>query len=627
MCRQLSWLERSRMVGLYAGQRSFVMAVALTAALATSAQAERVNAVNKTASGRVTHVTLYRGQALITRTVPLDGEKGIVDLVIGDLPEQVAPESLFAEAGDKVVVRAVRFRSRAVSDEPREEVRKLDEEIAAIREKIDVNGKNQQMLAKRTAYLDQLEGFVAPTAKTELSKGVLDAKSLQEMTTFTFEQRKIILTEQVTLEKEAKSLAEQLSLAERKRAEIAAGSSKTIREAVVFLDKLADGPESIRLNYLVNQAGWSPTYSFRADKDRTKVKVEYNALIQQLTGEDWQDVTLTLSTASPAISAAGPGLAPFHVSLVAAGTIAPMAKGDVQQQVAQVRGRQFAANMDNRNSVSFGMNYTSSWAINSAANDIQCLVLTNPIDSLTSADTSSTDGEGPNLTYALAGTVSLASRSDQQMVRIVQSDMKSQFYHVATPLLTSYVYREAELINDGNEDLLAGPINVYLDGRFVGRGEIPTVARGQSFVVGFGADPQLRTRHELASKTDDIQGGNRQIELKNRLVIENYKQEAATVRVFDRLPYSDSSSDVRVTLEAGKDAISEDKVYQRRERQKGILRWDIEVPAQSTADNARMVEYTVRLEFDRNMQLTMASNQAQQQMQEFEKLQRERLKR
>lgn len=589
--------------------------------------AERVNAINKTASGRVTHVTLYRGQAMITRTVPLDGEKGIVDLVVGDLPEQVVPDSLFAEAGDKIVVRAVRFRSRAVSDEPREEVRKLDDEIAALREKIEVNGKNQQMLAKRAAYLDQLEGFVAPTAKTELSKGVLDAKALQEITTFSFEQRKLILTEQVTLEKEAKTLAEQLSLAERKRAEIAAGSSKTIREAVVFLDKLADGAENIRLNYLVNQAGWSPTYSFRADNDRSKVKVEYNALIQQLTGEDWQDVSLTLSTASPALSSAGPGLAPFHVSLVAAGTIAPMAKGDIAQQVAQVRGRQSAANVDNRAAVSFGMNYTSSWAINSAANDFQCLVLTNPIDSLTSVDTSNADGEGPNLSYSLAGTVSLASRSDQQMVRILQSEMKSLFYHVATPLLTSYVYREAELTNDGNEDLLAGPINVYLDGRFVGRGEIPTVARGQNFVVGFGADPQLRARHELASKTDDIQGGNRQIEFKNRLVIENYKQEAAAVRVFDRLPYSDRSSDVRVTLTAGDDPISEDKVYVRRERPKGILRWDIEVPAQSTADKSRMVEYSVRLEFDRNMQLTMASNEAQQQMQEFEKLQRERLKR
>lgn len=346
-----------------------------------------------------------------------------------------------------------------------------------------------------------------------------------------------------------------------------------------------------------------------------------------MSGEDWQDVALTLSTASPALSSAGPGLAPFHLTLADGANQAPMAKKDVAQQAQQARGRQQAANFDNRNAVDFGKNYSSSWAINSAVNDFQCLVLTNPLDALNSVDTTMSDGEGPNLSYALAGAVSLASRSDHQMVRILQSEMKSQFYHVATPLLTSYVFREAELTNDGGEDLLAGPINVYLDGRFVGRGEIPTVARGQNFVVGFGADPQLRARHELASKTDDVQGGNRQIEFAYRLVIENFKSEAAAVRVLDRLPYSDRTSDIRVTMTEGKDALSADKVYLRRERPKGMLRWDIEVPAKATAENARMVEYTVRMEFDRNFQLTSATGQAQQQMEEFEKLQRARLKR
>ena len=69
--------------------------------------------------------------------------------------------------------------------------------------------------------------------------------------------------------------------------------------------------------------------------------------------------------------------------------------------------------------------------------------------------------------------------------------------------MDSYVYREAELANSSDKDLLAGPITVYLDGRFVGRGEIPTVARGQSFVVGFGADPQLRARRALCSRRQE----------------------------------------------------------------------------------------------------------------------------
>ena len=75
----------------------------------------------------------------------------------------------------------------------------------------------------------------------------------------------------------------------------------------------------VRLNYLVNNCGWSPAYTMRSADDRKKVRVEYNALIHQLSGEDWSNVSLTLSTASPALSAAGPGLAPFHVTLMSEG--------------------------------------------------------------------------------------------------------------------------------------------------------------------------------------------------------------------------------------------------------------------------------------------------------------------
>src|SRR5689334_19082485 len=81
-----------------------------------------------TVEGRVSQVTLYRGQAQVTRTVPVEGKAGSLEIIVSKLPEQVVPDSLFAEGGDAVEIRAVRFRTRAVGDQPREEVRKLDRE-------------------------------------------------------------------------------------------------------------------------------------------------------------------------------------------------------------------------------------------------------------------------------------------------------------------------------------------------------------------------------------------------------------------------------------------------------------------------------------------------------------------
>ncbi len=99
------------------------------------------------AASRVTRVTLYQGQALVTRTVPVEGAKGALEIVVSNLPEQVIPTTLYAEGSEGVEVRAVRFRSQAVGQEPREEVRKIDAAINDLNEKLQANKKGQEVLA------------------------------------------------------------------------------------------------------------------------------------------------------------------------------------------------------------------------------------------------------------------------------------------------------------------------------------------------------------------------------------------------------------------------------------------------------------------------------------------------
>jgi hypothetical protein len=602
--------------------------------------------------GKATQVTLYRGQAQVTRVVPVEGKAGNLEIVVGKLPEQIEPNSLFAEGGEAVEIRAVRFRTRAVGEQPREEVRKLEREILDTQQQIDLNSKRQALLAKRTEYLGKMDTFVVPTAHKDLANGVLDAEALEKITNFSFEEREKIVTQEVDLSKKAHDLNEQLTLLQRKHAEITAGASRTEREAVLFLQKQGAGPAEVRLNYLVNNCGWSPAYTMRSVDDRKKVRIEYNALIHQLSGEDWNNVNLTLSTASPALSAAGPGLAPFHVTLTTeaqmnaqangpGGGKGPgqpqaaainlygrgMSKGQVMEQLQGLNVRKIQSVNASNSAVIFTEQNKSNWNLNDVAYGLQQLELNGDATTLSVLRSEKPDeANGPSLSYQLTGNVSLASRSDQQMVRIVQTDMDSKFYHVAVPVLTSYVFREAELSNSSDKDLLAGPITVYLDGRFVGRGEIPTVARGQTFVVGFGADPQLRARRELADKQDGVQGGNRETKFEYRLVVENFAKDKTLVRVLDRLPHAENGEDIRVTLGETSDPISADKLYQREERPMGILRWEIEAPGKSAGENARLIKYHYKVEYDRQYVVSLPEGK-QSMQEEFERLQRDRQKR
>jgi len=583
-------------------------------------------------NGQIREVTLYRSQALVTRTLQVGGKAGVAEYVVTDLPETVVPDSLFAEGEPGLEVRAVQFRSRAVGASPREEVRDLEKQIQDVADQVALNAKNQQLCQQQLSYLDKLEGFTAPTAVAELSQGVLDAEALERLTLFSFEQREAALSRQVELARVARELEAEQKLLRRQLAELTADAAKTVREAVLYVASSDEQMRKVSLSYLVGQCGWSPTYTVRARADAPEVRLDYNGLIYQLTGEDWSNVKVTLSTASPSLNSAGPGIAPLQV------TLRPADATNVQQQVAapqqgaqlgkaqidEIYNRQKMAELNNRNALNFQAFNDSNWTLNDVANQIACVVLFSDSGAVKELQTRIEQmGDQPSLSYQLENPVTLTSRNSRQMVRIISTELTGETYHVATPVLTSYVYRESQLVNESSKDLLGGPILVYLDDKFVGRGEIPTVARGQSFVIGLGADPQVRTRRELVEKTEGINGGNRELQFEYHLIVENFKSEPTQVRLLDRIPTPGDGAKIRVTHTASSLPLSNDAWYQRIEKPEGIMRWDAEVASESHGESSFSVDYGFTVEYDRQYVVTLP-DQSIELKQDFERLQKTR---
>jgi hypothetical protein len=595
-------------------------------------------AQSQAAKSVLTEVTLYRDQAQITRKVDVPKGEGAIELIVTGLPDQLRANSLFAEGGEQIDVRAVRYRERVVGQEPREEIRELDEKIQAVQDSLLRITAMKELATKRLSYLDKLENFTAKTGTEEISKGVLDAEQLRETTKFVFEERSKAVSERLeqdTLERETRK---ELAILQKERGQLAGKSQAVVREAVLFLDRRDAAATSVNLTYLVGNCGWSPSYNARGQLAEGNVRMEYNALIRQMTGEDWDGVELTLSTASPMISASGPAIAGFPVSLelVAKGgnkvngfdlneALSNTSSGG-QSQVGQ-RYNDLAVQQLQQQSLfnvesSLEGNSAIAWSSNVIANRRQLIELCEPVDKLMPVQLIATPNQGLSISYLIEGKVSLQSRADQQMTRIMQSELAGNFYHVANPVLTPYVYREAEIVNDSGKDLLAGPVNVYLDGRFVGRTEMVSVTRSQTFVLGFGADPQLNATRQLVSRDQSQQGGNTLVKFNYQLAVENFGKQAAEVRVYDRLPNFGNGDDVKLTLDSGFDELSKDKLYLRTERPNGILRWDLSVEPGSTGEDAAEVNFQYTLEFDRNFGLTSEVDDALKEQFEFDQRQR-----
>jgi uncharacterized protein (TIGR02231 family) len=266
-------------------------------------------------TGNITNVTLYRGQAQVTRQLILSGAAGSQEIVVGDLPSAVIPASLFSESPDGGQVRGVRYRERIVESDPDASIAALQARLDEFERDLAQNQSQQQVVREQLASLEDLVNFTSNRASSDLNAGTLDPDTLERLVIFSFSQREALAARRFELEQVSLDIRDAINTTQRELEQIRNQNSQEVaREALIFVSKPA-GEVRLLLSYLVSNSTWTPAYNVRADTNSNTASIEYNAIIQQLSGEDWQDVSLTLSTASPTLSASRPVLGPFSVDL------------------------------------------------------------------------------------------------------------------------------------------------------------------------------------------------------------------------------------------------------------------------------------------------------------------------
>jgi uncharacterized protein (TIGR02231 family) len=270
----------------------------------------------KIAVNRIVKVVAYPNSALVSREVEVPAGAGLTELVVSPLPARVVSSSLYSEGTNGLRVLSTRFRTRQVFEDAREEVRKAEDErykLEVATEKLQADIKavedNLKMIAK-------LENFTSVTTVSATEKGGLNGDTVITMAKYVMEQRGEKTKEMVMLKQQLKSTQQQMEFVKRKLGELSAGSSRSERDAIIVVDRDNGAGGKIRLNYLVDMVSWQPQYKLRAGKAGEKVQIDYLASMVQQSGEDWNGVEMTLSTAQPMLNAAPPDLGKLEISVM-----------------------------------------------------------------------------------------------------------------------------------------------------------------------------------------------------------------------------------------------------------------------------------------------------------------------
>lgn len=303
-----------RMAHLLVNERERVVLLAVAAALwlcgVPTATAQIIDA-----ESRIATVTVYPDRATVTRAVHMRLAKGPVEVRFAPLPSAVLPSSVTARGFGEatVTIFGVRVVTTQIETAQDPKVSTLEADIRTLHRRGQQLQNLKDVLEQEREYLSSILASSAEQLSKDLvtkAPNVADAASL-----LSFLDGSLLKNyeREQTATAELEDNSRQLDRLQRELGGLAYGQERQQTAVLVSLDVTDAGPLTLEISYQVPDASWRPTYIARSSSSGQSVELTTYGLIRQRTGEDWEDVQVTLSTAKPALAGSMPELQPWFV--------------------------------------------------------------------------------------------------------------------------------------------------------------------------------------------------------------------------------------------------------------------------------------------------------------------------
>jgi uncharacterized protein (TIGR02231 family) len=484
------------------------------------------------AQSGITAVTVYADRAVVTRTAALDlAATGTVEVTFEKLPTSLLDQSLqvAGRGAAQVTILDVTARAAYVDFTPNERVKALEDELRALGKQRRVLDDRAAILKSQEITLGRLEA-AATAAPTKDSAPRLSIEESAKLLTFLEEQLGKIATEKQNLATQVEDLAAKTDAAQRQLNELRGAGGRSFKTVTVRLDIATTGTLDLALSYAVPGASWTPSYDARVNSNEKSIALAYHGIVRQNTGEDWKDVALTLSTARPSLGGAAPALTPWGLDV--------LVPRPMPMQQAAVAMDSFGGGRG-RLTLSAGANTTMNMqAFTSNAPETTGGTLAF-IDA--AAARAAVDMAATSASFKITAPASVPSDNSPQKVPVTTAALAANPEYLTTPKLQQAAFLTAKVVNSSEFPLLAGALNVFLDGTFVATSALRTVMPGEKFDLALGADEGISVKHKRVQRfTEDtgLTNSGKRITYEYLLTIQNNKKTAVRVIVADTLPVS-----------------------------------------------------------------------------------------
>ncbi|PPK62206.1 mucoidy inhibitor MuiA family protein [Actinokineospora auranticolor] len=495
----------------------------------------------------ITAVTVYPGQARVTRRATVTAAEGEQRVVVGGLPRDLHPDSVRVSGHGPATVLGVDVR-------PERNPRTQDAALGELEERRDALQRAQADQADRLTVLDtRLEvlnamarrtsaTFAQALARDEAAPGRVAevGAALAEQLTDAHRQRREVV-------ESIRRTQEELDEAERRLADRRQVGEPDNTAVEVDLAATAAAEVELEVSYLVDSANWESRYDIRLSAET--LSLTWYGLVTQYSGEDWPECDLRLSTARPAHGVDVPELSPWYLdALKPVPPPAPRAS-------ASRAGFGAAAPMAAPAGVPLG--YSAAPIAESYAVAEQGAAAT---------------------TYRPSRPIAVPADGTAHRTTVTAIELPASVDHVTVPLRGPEAYLRAKVTNNSEHTLRAGRASIFHDAEFVGVTNLAVWAPGEEVELALGIDDRVRVERDLVKRSAGkaVLGGTRREEATYRIKVGNFGPHRSKITVVDQVPVSRSEAIVV------RDVVVKPQPSEQTDL--GELTWALDVPAGETAE-------------------------------------------
>ena len=516
---------------------------------------------------KIDKVTVFRSGAQIHRKANTYLQAGRSEIVFSKLAMSLNAESIQVSGKGAYTILAVYHRLNYLDRiKQTKRIREMQDSVKLLAKKINYINSDISVYQEEVSLIKANRVFGSPQVGYKVSELEAAANFYRKRLKFIYDSMLDLKYKKQDLNTKKAKLQNQINVLSR-------ATQKALSEIVI--EVIADNATnaSIKVSYVVNNAGWNPEYDIRAIDINKPIELHARALIQQNTGIDWKNVKLTISTGNPNRSGVIPTLFTWYLNY-----------RDVSNK-SKVLRRSSSGYVNQQNVGGYDVQVTESAEPRMAKSLYQNA-------SNSSNFTQAVQGQ-TNVKYEISIPYNITSSGKITGVKIQKFELYATYRYYCVPKLDEDVFLQARITGWEELNLVPGNVNIFFEGTYVSKSFLNPNTFIDTLDISLGRDKSIIVKREKIKDKNkkSFMGGKNKIQRSWEISVRNTKSKDIHLFIEDQIPRS-RNKEIEVELS--------DKSGAKHDPVTGKLKWEFDLKPKTT----KKLTFSYAVKYPKNYYLT-----------------------